>query len=233
VLFNYPGKDDGADVGPRNAKILNNNFENIEYQGIYVGPNDTTYATNHISMNNRFYNCGNAGLGRATASGTPIITYVSDSNSSINDWFDRQEYQNQNISTTQNYLPLVKGRAILEGTNVSTTILVSGSITKIIRFPIINKTKKVVISYSCYVPSLPEYNYRTGKVTATISREANPDTSNILDEFSMTNEFLETGGSTVNWTMFKNSTFHFYEFRIIQSTTFDMVLNYQYSLSIF
>lgn len=233
VLFNYPEKDSSADVGPRNAKILNNNFENLEYQGIYVGANDSIYGTNHISMNNRFYNCGNLGLGRATTTGSPIITYLSDGNLTINDWFDRQEYQQQNITSTQVYLPLVKGKAIIEGSGVSTVTVLHNTITKILRFPITEEPQKVVINYSCYVDSLPDINFRTGKVTATIPRGTNPDYSNIIDEFTLNADFNESTGETINWTMFANATFKFYEIRIKQNTTYDMTLTYQHSLSIF
>lgn len=233
VLFNYPSKDDNADVGPRNSRILNNNFENIEYQGIYVGPNTTEYETNHVSMNNRFYNCGNLGLGKATATGSPIISFFSDGNSSINDWFDRKEYQQQHITSTQRYLPLIKGKAIIEGTGVSTVTVPDNVITKILRFPITEEPQKLVINYSCYASSLPDLNFRTGKVTATIPRGTGPDNSNIIDEYTINHDWHNGTGSTINWSMTVSAPYQFCEIRIQQNTTYNMTLSYQHSLSIF
>lgn len=152
ISFNDP-KDGAADVGPMYGRFLNNRFEEIHQQAIYVGDSASTIGTNHISMNNQFYNVGNLGGGRESTTGTAVITYVPNGNVSVNDFFDRQEYQNQNISTAQPYFPLVEGRAALDSVGVATATLFSASSTPVMRFPTTGYAQRLSFSYTIFQPA--------------------------------------------------------------------------------
>ena len=129
ISFNNP-KEGTADIGPRYGRIVNNRFENIHQQAVYAGATSSNTGTNHISMNNQFYNVGNLGGGRDSSTGTAVITYLTDGNISVNDFFDRQEWQNQNISTAQQYFPLVEGKATLDSVGVNTSVLFASTATR-------------------------------------------------------------------------------------------------------
>ena len=89
--------------------MINNRFENIEEQAIYAGASNSTTGTNHVSMNNKFYNVGNLGGGRESTTCTAVITFVTDGNVTVNDWFDRQEFRTQSM-VPEDY-PLRRGFA--------------------------------------------------------------------------------------------------------------------------
>ena len=230
VVFNY-NKDNSADVGPRNSRILNNRFENIEEQAIYVGHNSTAVPTNHISMNNKFYNVGNLGRGRAATTGTAIITYLSDGNLTINDFYDRQEYQKENIYSTQLYLPLVEGKAKLDDTGVKSISLATGAIVKLMRFPLTPQLmpQELVISYSGSPVGIPGNVFRVGKASFTIPRGLTPDVTCIVDDYMYGD--ATDGGLT--WTMYASSAYKFYEIRVTQNTGYEVVLEYSTNLTIF
>jgi hypothetical protein len=137
VNFNSP-KDLTAVVGPRNARINNNRFENIEEQGIYAGLTNNSTGTFHISQNNTFINVGNYfnQWGERSSTGTAVISFLSDNNSSIDDYFGRYHFQQAETGTTVTYNAIIDGRTSMDNTFVSTSTLVAGVSTKVIRLPI-------------------------------------------------------------------------------------------------
>jgi hypothetical protein len=231
IVFNYPNKNASADIGPRYAKIINNNFKSITGPAIYVGENlSPSTGTNHISMNNRFYDCGNLGNGRASSTGNPVITFVSDTNISKNDWFDRQEYNQANINSNQKYLPLIQGRAFIEQSGVKSLTLTTGILTRILRFPLLAEPQQLIIYYNIFSSSLSDGLYRTGKLVCSLPRSSSPDIRNILDEFTHLEGTLD---SSIQWSMYASSGSTYYEVRIIQETTYDVTLSYHYTLSLY
>jgi len=231
ISFNYPGKDPDATIGPKYAKIVNNNFKSIEGPAIYVGENPSSViGTNHISMNNRFYDCGNLGNGRASSTGNPVITFVSDTNISKNDWFDRQEYNQVNIGSSQKYLPLIQGKAFIEQSGVKSSTLTTGIITRILRFPLIAAPQQLIVYYNLWSSSLSENVYRTGKLIWSLSKATTPESNNVLDEYTSLEGTLD---AVIQWSTYVNSASTYYELRIQQDTTYDMKLSYHYNLSLY
>jgi hypothetical protein len=221
-------KNGAADVGPRNARIQNNRFENIEEQAIYSGLSNSTTGTNHVSSGNKFYNCGNYGI-RENTVGTPVITFLTDGNISVNDWFDRQEYQNQHITTAQPYFPLIEGRATIDNGAVSTATLTNGVSVPITRLPITGFSQQLIIKYSLFEGIAGAYTVdRMGTFKLQLQPGVNPATPNVTDDYS-----YGVGGGTTDWTIVQNSgTNMYYEIQLKFSGAGDAAFEYQTSLVI-
>jgi hypothetical protein len=103
--------------GPYRVNIEDNLFKNIERQAIYAGPNDGW--NNQInSENNTFILVGNGANIFGTVNGddmplTPIITFASHGNSSINDNFERLWYA-QLDGYNKKQRPVIDGTAKVE-----------------------------------------------------------------------------------------------------------------------
>ena len=97
--------------GPMNVKIQNNIFENIEREGIYAASNTATVTA--IQSTNNIFKLTVATTDTGTAV-TPIITFGSLGNSSINDQFDRFDFNQTTLGLTKKQLPVVDGAAKFE-----------------------------------------------------------------------------------------------------------------------
>lgn len=98
IIFGDPLAS-GNIYGAEHVDISRNNFENINRQGLFVGPNITGVSSVQ-SSHNEYINVGigyNNTLGDLSQS-TDVITFKTCSNDTVNDYFSR--------STTINYEPL-------------------------------------------------------------------------------------------------------------------------------
>jgi len=224
ITFNDP-KNASAIVGPRNSRIINNRFENIEQEGIYVGSSNSSTSTNHISMNNRFYNVGNKGGGFATLNGTPVITYLNDGNITSNDWFQRQEWQNENIYTTNLYPALVSGRTAIHSSEVKSVVVPPDTRVRVMRFPITGKPQQLIITYNSYAASDPTLVDRQGKATITIQPGSNPIETRITDEFQQ-----EVGNSGIAWTITVFGPYKYYDVRVKHNLAAAVTIEYNTNL---
>ena len=170
VAFNTPAKDAIAITGPQHIRIENNKFDYIEEEAIFVGDNGSQFGSYVTSQNNVFGNVGNYvnAWGQASATGTAVISFLSQHNSSINDHFDRLQFQNSDevinadASTTTYFLSLVGGRATIDNFYVSTQVISTGSNgTTFLRFPITDYSQHLNVKYSAFRPD-------AGLITATI-----------------------------------------------------------------
>ena len=221
-------KDGSADVGPRYARMINNRFENIEEQAIYAGASNSTTGTNHVSMNNKFYNVGNLGGGRESTTCTAVITFVTDGNVTVNDWFDRQEWQNQNSVTSQPYLPLVDGRAAIDSAAVISTTLTNGVFIPISRLPITGYSQQLIIKYSLFEGSAGSYTVdRMGTLKLHLQPGVTPTNTNITDEYS----YGVSSGDIV-WQVITNTILSYYEIQLKFTGSSDAAFEYQTSLMI-
>jgi len=100
-----------GNVGPCWGTIKDNLFKSIGEQAIYCGFSPESAGSHHISTQNKFYDVGNYGGGELTPY-TSIIKFFTEGNSSINDYFDRQEYQMDTLGSGGRYYPLVEGRSV-------------------------------------------------------------------------------------------------------------------------
>ena len=234
ISFNDPN-DAAADVGPRFARIQNNRFENIEMQGIYSGEsNSLIYDQGHISSGNKFYNVGNLGYGRDTSTGTAVITFLTDGNISVNDWFDRQELHTQNMNSdilnfdVKSYFPLVEGHAAIDSVSVGTVTLSNGAFTTVARLPITGYSQQLVIKYNLLEGTVGAYTVdRMGTLKLHIKPGADPTDSNMTDEYS-----FGTGEGVTEWAFVKDVTKTCYDIQLRFTGLVDATFEYQTSLMI-
>lgn len=214
--------DLNATYGPRYGRILNNRFENIEQEAIYVG--ESTFATNHISMNNQFYNVGNGGIDETTPA-YPVVTYLSDGNITVNDYFDRQDWQTQN-STVGTYQPLVNGLAALDGVSVNTKTLINGSFVTIIKLPTTTEAQHLTIKYHMFEGVPGNYTVdRMGIFKLNLQPGSTPTSTNITDEYS-----YGVGEGTTEWLVTTSPGQTYYELQLKYSGLTDITFTFQTSL---
>ena len=211
VAFNLP-KDSLALVGPRFAKISNNRFENIELEAIYVGENSPTGGTlttgTYItSMGNQFINVGNykAVWGEESTTGTSVISFLTENNSSVNDYFDRYEYQIQRSSGAFRYNRLIQGTAKIDTTYASPNVIEAGLSSCIVRLPLTRYLQSVTMKY-LLISGVPQY--RVGELIVNVGGGFNllPSPS-ITDNYN----YSTPTDSEVTWYTVVSSTYSWIE----------------------
>jgi hypothetical protein len=168
---------------PINGKFIENKFERISNQAIYVGT--ASHVTNHISEGNFFRHVGNGptrSIDKNVTSATdctPVITFLANGNSSVNDTFNRKVYADS-ISTTTNFYfnTLVQGSGIIDSAFVSTATIVASGVSNVIKLPLCTgKDQLVTMRYSLY-----NGNYsRKGKLTINIPADNSGSLSDYYD----------------------------------------------------
>lgn len=151
IVFNDP-IDSIAITGPQFVRVEDNTFDLIERQAIYVGDNNSEHGSHVTSQNNTYGNVGNyvEFVSTDMSSGTSILLFQSENNSSINDYFERFEFFNSSsaFSAGNNvFLPLVEGRVCFDNSFVIESV-VSSSGDTIFRFPINESSQNLSIKYS-------------------------------------------------------------------------------------
>lgn len=222
VNFNAP-KDLTAVVGPRYARIDNNRFENIEEQAIYSGVTNTTTGTFHISQNNTFVNVGNYfnQWGERSSTGTAVISFLSDKNSSIDDYFSRYHFQQAETSTTVTYNAIVEGRTSIDNTFVSTGTLTAEASTKVIRLPIVNYSQQVIIKYNVFTPAVTD---RMGTLSILV-RPGTPSDYVITDDYT-----YNLGDGGISWIVNTDNGYKYLEVVAVNGSTQDSTIEYQIKL---
>jgi len=224
VMFNNI-KDINATVGPRYARIINNRFEDIEEEGIYVGASDSILGTHHVSMNNQFYNVGNGGGDESTAI-TPVITFITDTNSSVNDYFDREEWQNQH-TTVGTYYPLVAGKAVLDSSDPTAIDLDPSITTTLFKFPLTDSSQQLNIKYT--VSCVGTQINRAGNLEIYIPADVVSSTqSYINDNYSYTSP----SDGELAWSIILDSGSSFYSLNVTHTVLDVLNLEYQTKLMI-
>jgi hypothetical protein len=224
VNFNAP-KDLGAVIGPRYARINNNRFENIEEQGIYAGINGSSTGTFHISQNNTFVNVGNYfnQWGERSSTGTAVISFLSEKNSSIDDYFDRYHFQQAETGTTVTYNAIVDGRTSVDNTFVSTATIFAEASTKVIRLPITEYSQQIVVKYNVFTPDITD---RMGTLTVLVRPSNDPD-------FIVTDDYTyNTGDGGISWSVNVDSGYRYLEIIAASGAADDAIIEYQIKLMI-
>ena len=147
-------------VGPNNFNLSQNRFENIYYEGIYVGtnPNNNAVQTNHISAENFFVQEGNgAELGDDTNTPAhPVISFLSNGNKTVKDMFYRREVADKNARYGSNpnfyYNPLVAGNSVIDDGAIYTSTVVTSVSTVITAIPLNGKNQMATIDYQISNP---------------------------------------------------------------------------------
>lgn len=143
--------DPSATIGPNNFLIEKNKFYKINQQAIYAGTSTsaTNFVSNIVSKDNNFVNVGNLfpAIGESYGTATAVISFLSSGNSSINDYFDRQQYQDVNGGAIW-YNDLIEGKAVLDNDySKSVTVASNGNTAVLMRLPITGQANLLEIKY--------------------------------------------------------------------------------------
>ena len=224
INFNAP-KDLTALVGPRYARINNNKFENIEEQGIYAGVTNSTTGTFHISQNNTFINVGNYfnQWGERSSTGTAVISFLSDKNSSIDDYFGRYHFQQAETGTNVTYNAIIDGQTSIDNTFVSTATLYAEAPNKVIRLPITGYSQQIVVKYNVFTIGTTD---RMGTVTILV-RPGSPPECVVTDDYT-----FNIGDGGISWNVGVNDGYKYLEIIAFNSSTEDSIIEYQTKLMI-
>ena len=156
ITFNDPA-DNLQDLGPRFARFTDNRFRDIQREAIYTGVgtfyNNTS--ANHVSLNNQFINVGNNNSGTveyatSVEHRTPIITYLQRNCVSMNDYFDRAEWQLRQGTTGTYYAPLVQGHTTIDTHAVEYRNVRVGESKTLIRWPLTGRAQLLTNKYQVY-----------------------------------------------------------------------------------
>ena len=206
-----------ATNGPTYARIVNNKFQNIYNQGIFVGPNRTGVPTNHVSENNSFIRVGDRGISEGSGSaGTSVIKFETEGNASVNDYFGREFFHNQNFGSTYTYYPLIEGKATIDLNSVSTSTLIAFTSTTIMRLPITSKAQYLNLKYICTSDDLTIN--KTGNLHVYIRPGTTPSDVQLLDEY---NAAGSDGG--LYWGVTVEPTYKYYELIGVNPTLASLV----------
>jgi len=169
-------------IGPNYYRAVNNRFQGIEHQAIYIGTNTNAESHNFISENNAYINVGNTNGGTEYVSNEAVIIYNSNGNASINDYFERKRFHDRNFNTSTIYYPLVQGKVELDFKSISTGSLATNTSTTIMRLPLTGDAQSINVKYN-FLSLLPaaktgnlEINVRPGFPPANVTLQDNYNT---------------------------------------------------------
>ena len=215
--------------GPTYARILNNKFQYINNQGIFIGPNKTGVPTNHVSQNNSFIRVGDNGTAEGSASiGTSVIKFVTKGNASVNDYFGRQLHHNKQLGitpgSTSTYYPLIDGKTTIDLNAVTTTTLAISTSTPIMRLPITGSTQFLTLKYVC--TSNDNTVNKSGTLEVHIRPGSTPANVQLIDECT-----VSTVDGGLYWGITTNPTYKYYElFGVNPTSTSAVQLEFQTKL---
>lgn len=161
-------------LGPANGLFSNNRFKSIVREAIWVGT--STNKTIHTSENNYFVQVGN-GVGLddnvTTSTGaTPVMTFYTEGNKTINDYFNRRVVADAAVSPNFYYNPLVVGRVTIDdsatiSSYVSSATIYNNGISKLTKIPLTGVDQMVTVRYQLH----NNYTSRKGNVIINIASD--------------------------------------------------------------
>jgi len=175
----------GNITGPMNTRIVNNIFENIEYQGIYVGiGGNVSTPRGHISSNNYFKQVGNNMDNDGDLAGVvPIIQFDAPGNTSTGDRFDRENNINVSGAIDTVFPPSVKGRLGLLEKVASTSTIQSSSIpVTFCKIPYSNTDQAINLQYIVNKQTLGIS--RKGNLLISVNKVAPDPTVSLTETYS-------------------------------------------------
>lgn len=224
IVFN-DSIDPLASTGPRFARISNNRFKNIAREAIFVGSNVSTTSTNHISIGNQYINVGNNIVwNEQSSTGTAVIKFNTDENLSINDYFNRYEYQYSRAGEAIKYNPLIEGNLDVVLVGNRTVLIPSGNTRCVLRIPLNNLEQYIVVKYNAS-SSLPVS--RSGVLDVNIGRGATPTVS-ITDNYN----YVSAAEGNINWSTSVDASYSWVELRAQNSDAATLTIEHKSTLMV-
>lgn len=189
----------GTLQGPSNAFILENRFQDILHEAIYVGVNPNNLRSNHLSANNHFTRVGNGVLNEFTTTAvSAVISYYSPGNKTTDDFFNRRAYANLSTSADYYYNPLINGSTTISDKSTYTATIATNTTANIAKISLNNSDQMATMNYQLYNSGLS----RKGTLLINIAPDASVSmTDNYNYSESLVNvlsNITTATGSTVN-----------------------------------
>jgi hypothetical protein len=167
----------GNDVGPRNVRVQNSQFQDILQEAWFVNANNGV-STNHVSSQNTYQNVGNNLLGDDRAS-SPVLNFATAGNISVDDYFSRHEVINS-TSTALVLQPTVYGTSyVCQQTAYTVNLISSVSPVNMVKLPVSSATQSIEIKYILRKPTAVITREGVLKVSTGLS-----DSVRISDNFN-------------------------------------------------
>lgn len=181
---------DSSLVAPTNGVFRSNRFENVVAEGIYTG--SSTNITSHVSENNYFVNVGNntdlADFTTTSTGRTPVITFHSNGNTSINDYFNRKTVADNPPLPGFYYNPLVSGHAAVNNNTAVSQQVAAVTTASVMKIGLNGQDQMLSVRYQLTNSGLS----RKGNLIVNVARDgysAITDTYNyILDTISVADD---------------------------------------------
>ncbi len=213
-----------ADIGPRFGLFENNRFERIERQAIFVGTTtNTTTGTFHISKNNKFIHVGNYGnVDGNLVTVTSVISFFTENNASVDDYFSRYEYQLQNSPSSGFYNKIIDGKVAIDNSYVYYRNIDVAEELTLIRLPITQVQQFLKVKY---ILSSSTKN-RQGTLDINIGAGSTPEV-NISDNYAyLTTDIL------IDWTYQVDNSNQWIEIKIDNQEGSQLNIEYQSNLMV-
>ena len=205
-----------ATDGPTYNRMLNNKFQDIYNQGIFVGSNRTGAATFHVVENNSFVKVGDRGDTQGnSAVGTSVIRFATPGNASVNNYFGREKFHNLKLGTspdsTSTYYPLIDGRATIDLNSVTTATASAFTSTSIMRLPITGNAQYLQLKYTAMSAETVDNIQRFGTLQIYIRpgldfSPTSPNQVKLIDDYNASGS---DGG--LYWGLVADSTYKYIE----------------------
>jgi hypothetical protein len=173
-------------LGPTNGLFSNNRFKSIVREGIWVGT--STNRTMHVSENNYFIQVGNGtnldDNNTTSSNSTPVMTFNSEGNKTINDYFHRRVIADTTTDPNFYYNPLVTGRITIDDSATISSFIAAANtttlgISNLAKIPLTGVDQYVTVRYQLH----NIYTSRKGNVILNIASDG---FSSITDTYNFT-----------------------------------------------
>ncbi len=222
IVFNDP-IDALSTTGPKHVKIYKNRFENIEKQAIFVGDSNSTVSNDIQTKGNQYLNVGNYVIwNEESSTGTSVLTLLGNNNCIENDYFNRFEFQYNNVYNSSTFLTLVDGNATLQLINNRNKLISSNSFDKILIIPITNLVQHIDIMYNIS-NQLPVS--RSGTLNITIESGSNPEIA-LIDNYNI----VGNSDPNIYWSTSVNTTYNHVIINLNNFVNFQTTINYTVNL---
>ena len=207
-----------ASDGPTYNRLLNNKFQDIYNQGIFVGANRNGAPTFHVVENNSFVRVGDQGdnIEGTSTVGTSVIKFVTSGNASVNNYFGREKFHNSKLGTPADiwstYYPLIDGRATIDLNSVTTATALAFADTPIMRLPITGNSQYLQLKYTAISTETVDNIHRFGTLQIYIRPGFNFDPTTSPNQVKLIDEYNSSGSDGgIYWGLNVESTYKYIE----------------------
>jgi hypothetical protein len=206
-----------ATDGPTYTRILNNKFQDIFNQGIFVGSSRTGAPTFHVIENNSFVKVGDQGTAQGNSSvGTSVIRFATPGNASVNNYFGREKFHNLRLGTapdsTSTYYPLIDGRATIDLNSVTTATASAFADTPIMRLPITGNAQYLQLKYTAVSAETVDNIQRFGTLQIYIRPGFNFNPTTSPNQVKLIDDYNSSGSDGgLYWGLTVEETYKYVE----------------------